>query len=105
MRIVFDKDKVKESVFFKFCKENGATYYDTGDEEYAVWIMEKQYGNYLLAVKLKPKGTFEIGNIIPDCNNFEKKLNVFFFIEEGVWLSQLFKIFEKLKIKEVRNEN
>jgi hypothetical protein len=98
MRIVFDKEKVKESEFFKFCKENNASYFETGDKEYAVWIIDKQYGENLMAIKVNPDGKFEFGYIVPNCNNFEKGDNIKFFKEEGIWICKILKLLEKWKL-------
>ncbi len=93
MRIEFKKPN-KQNNFIKFCKENGANYFE---DDCGIWIIPKKCGEYFASIRLDEDGMWKPGKIDEDCNNFEacdgRYLN-----KEVDWIIETLKIIKKWKI-------
>jgi len=95
MRIDFKQDKVQESKFFNFCKENEADYFETTDN-YGVWIVLKKYGATRLGIKLREDGIVDLVEINDATSNINNICNGHcIYKEEQIWMLNIFKKFEK----------
>jgi len=78
MNRVYFKNPILKGELFKFCKENGANYFEAGR---GVWIIPKKYGTSRIAVALCEYGGICFGKINESCENFED-------VGEDKWISR-----------------
>jgi hypothetical protein len=76
----------KEQKFIDLVKELGADYYEN---DKAVWVMPKKYGDYRMAFALRRKDNKMVtGYVYEDCLNFYEKSDHRLWPEEIIWVSE-----------------
>jgi len=98
MRINFKKQEIKASIFFKFCEENGADYFES-DGDYAVWIIPKKYGEFRMGIKLEENGWVSFVTIDESCMNINGKSGGGIHAEEQEWIVKTLSVTLKYSLK------
>lgn len=84
MRTWFKKQK--DTKFMKKAEKLGADYVEDGA---AIFIIPKQYGDFLMAIKLKKNGRINFGKINKSCMNFEEVDNPYYYKGEQKWIIEI----------------
>ncbi len=88
-----DSRRPSKTKLFNFAEKNGAAYIE---EDEAIWIIPKKYGDTLACMKLKSNGRVKFGVVDESCMNFITTEGSW-YKEEQAWMTKIMTRFKNYK--------